>query len=58
MASKSGGNARKINRNIKWCQNYRSLGTRERNKQRRLIRHLKRYTHDKVATKALVTLRG
>lgn len=35
------------------CQNYKKLFTREKNKERKLVRHLKKQPNDKQAENAL-----
>lgn len=51
MAKKAaGGKNRKYGRNAKWCDAYKVSGTREKNKARKLARHIKRYgTTDHMA---------
>lgn len=44
---KKGG--RKIDRNTKWCEAYRKRNQRERNKLRRLRKHLVRFPKDRGA---------
>lgn len=44
---------RKGGRNRAWCQMYRNAGTRERNKRRKMKRHIKRFPNDKGAERAL-----
>jgi len=44
----SGGN-RKGGRNKKWCEAYRAMGTRERNKKLKMASHIKRFPADKQA---------
>lgn len=51
MAKKS-----KIDRNRDWCKNYRNSGQREKNKARKLIRHLKRFPDDEGAQEAFKRL--
>lgn len=48
--SSQGGKSRKKGRNMKACAAYRNSQTRERNKTRRLLRHLKRFPDDAVAS--------
>lgn len=43
---------RKHGRNKKWCENYRNRGQRERNKLRRLVKHLTRHPGDRCASAA------
>jgi hypothetical protein len=49
--TKSGG--KKIGRNKVECQRYRARRTRERNKLRKLRKHIKRYPGDAAARRAL-----
>lgn len=49
----SGKKGRKLGRNEKWCQAYRTRGQREKNKARKLRRHLKRHPEDLQAVAAL-----
>lgn len=53
---KSGG-ARKYGRNKISCANYRSMQQRERNKGKRLLRHLKRYSMAMADTCAIAALK-
>ena len=50
---RKGGMAKK-GRNIAKCARYRSLGIRERNKRRKVERHLKSFPNDKVARKSII----
>ncbi len=43
MAAAKTQKGRKIGRNLKWCQAYRSRGQREQNKIAKLLQHLGRY---------------
>lgn len=52
---KSGG-ARKYGRNKAACLNYRNMQQRERNKGKRLIKHMKRFRNDGSALRALEAL--
>ena len=47
---------RKHDRNERWCENYRARQQRERNKARRLSKHLKKYPGDGVARVCLSKL--
>ena len=49
---KSGGN-RKLGRNKKGCEAYRAMGTRERNKKVKMLRHIKRFPADRQAKNRL-----
>lgn len=40
-------------RNRRWCEAYRKAGTRERNKKRKMLRHMKRFPTDGVTERAL-----
>jgi len=51
-APKGGKKNRKHGRNKKWCTLYEKLGTRQKNKAKRLARHLLRHPFDKQARKA------
>ena len=54
MAKKAGGGKqRKYDRNRKWCESYRNRGQREKNKVKKLRRHLARFPGDKVAVKVV-----
>ena len=50
---KSGGGARKRNRNRVWCKAYRARGQREKNKVVRLRKHIARHSTDRCALAAL-----
>lgn len=56
MATKVGGNSKKKGRMKAWCQAYAGRQQRERNKARRLIRHIKRYPWDAEARATLAAL--
>lgn len=47
------GGARKKGRNIAKCANYKSLGKRERNKRRKVSKHLRRHPNDRDAIKSI-----
>lgn len=47
---------RKGGRSRAWCQAYRNAGTRERNKRRKIARHIKRFPDDQGARAALAAL--
>jgi len=54
MATHKGGKkSRKIGRDKKDCERYRARGIREKNKRRKLTRHVALYPNDKVAAVAL-----
>jgi len=55
---KGGKKNRKHGRNKVWCAQYRMRGTRERNKIRKLKRHLKKYPNDSVAKGLLGSIEG
>ena len=50
------GGYRKYGNKKKWCERYRSVGTRIINKIKKLKRHMKRLPKDKQAAKALKKL--
>lgn len=52
MAAGPSKKSKKHDRNRKWCERYRLVGQRERNKARKLLRHLKRAPWDDTARKA------
>lgn len=52
-AHKGGKKNRKYGRNKTVCERYSREGREEKNKARRLRRHLKKYPEDGEATKAL-----
>jgi len=52
-APKKGKKNRKWGRNASYCKFYRDAGLQERNRARRIRRHLKRYPGDKQAVRAL-----
>ena len=43
---------KKAGRNRAWCEAYRKAGTRERNKRRKMLKHIKRFPNDKGAERA------
>lgn len=51
-----GGGARKYGRNKVWCANYRNQQQRERNKAKKLARHIRLCPWDEVARAALAKL--
>lgn len=55
MAGKtaSGGGGKKKGRMKIWCAAYTASHTREKNKKRRLLKHLKRFPDDLVAQGAV-----
>ena len=52
-AHRGGGNTRKINRSLVQCRIYRERHTREKNKVRKITRHLKRHINDQQARSML-----
>lgn len=54
---KGGKKNRKVGRNAAWCLAYRNSGRRERNKARRLRRHLSAFPGDRIAEAGLARLR-
>lgn len=52
-APKKGKRNRKWNRNRAFCLRYRNEGRQEKNRARRINRHLKRFPNDDSARKAL-----
>ena len=48
-----GGGARKYGRAKKWCEMYRKLGMRRKNKIKKIRRHIKKFGDDKRAASAL-----
>ena len=50
---KKSGGARKYGRSKPACEKYRQMNTRERNKSRKLAKHLKKWPQDSCAKKAL-----
>jgi hypothetical protein len=53
MAAKQSKKQRKWDRNRLFCQGYRNRNQREKNKVRRITRHLKKFPNDRVATRAV-----
>jgi hypothetical protein len=53
QAPKKGKKNRKHGRNKKVCEQYRREGRQEKNRKRRIRRHLKRHPDDRVALRAL-----
>ena len=53
VARKTGKKQRKYDRNRKWCQSYRNRNQREKNKVKKVRRHLARFPNDKVAAKVI-----
>lgn len=51
-----GKKGRKMGRNLVWCANYRNQQTREKNKARKIAKHLKIHPGDTDALKVLKTL--
>jgi len=52
QSQKKTGGSRKIGRNKRFCEIYRNLGRRERNKALKLARHIKTHPKDKQAKRA------
>ena len=52
VARKKGKKNRKFDRNRIWCQAYKNRGQREKNKLRRLNKHLNRHPGDGCAIEA------
>jgi hypothetical protein len=50
--AKGGKKNRKVGRNAKWCERYRLSNRRERNKLKRLNKHLARHPGDGCGTAA------
>lgn len=55
--SKSGGGAKKIGRDKKKCERYSSYGKRQRNKIKKITRHLKNHPNDVLTKTALEKLK-
>ena len=53
---KTKGGTKKYGRAIEKCKSYKAAGTRERNKARKLRRHLKRHPKDLTAAEIFVIL--
>ena len=53
VARKRGKKNRKYGNNIAFCTRYRNEGRRDRNKKRKLERHLKKFPNDIQAQRAL-----
>jgi hypothetical protein len=51
---KGGKKNRKWANNKEYCERYRREGRQEINRERRILRHLKKYPNDKQAEKALL----
>ena len=47
---------RKIGRNAKYCEVYRQLNTRLKNKLKKIRRHIKKFPEDRLAASALQRL--
>lgn len=52
QGKRKGGMAKR-GRNIAKCARYKSLGIRERNKKRKVLKHLRKFPNDKVARKSI-----
>lgn len=52
MAGKQGKSSRKIGRNKDWCKAYANRNQREKNKIKKLNKHLERQPEDPLALKA------
>lgn len=50
----AGGKASKKGRNKKFCEVYRLEGRREKNKKKKLLRHIKKHPNDTVTQKYCV----
>jgi len=55
---KSGGGARKIGRTAEKCKYYRSRMTREKNKERKLEKHVASQPNDEIARTVLKNIWG
>lgn len=55
---KKGKKNRKHDRNRKWCESYRARGQREKNKVKKLLKHLNRFPDDLAAKRVLANLKG
>ena len=53
MAKPKISGVKKAGRNKDWCKAYRTRGQREKNKLRKLKKHIARHPNDLVAKKAL-----
>jgi hypothetical protein len=53
-----GGNSRKIGRNLVKCARYRASHIREKNKIRKIKKHLKKYPNDLKSLRKLESLRS
>ncbi len=51
--ARKGKKNRKWDRNRVWCEAYRRRGQREKNKAKKLRKHLSRHPDDKIAAQAL-----
>lgn len=51
---KGGKKNRKWASNKEYCARYLKEGRQEKNRERRILRHLKKYPNDKAAEKALL----
>ena len=49
---------RKYERNKIWCANYRARGQREKNKAKKLVKHLSRHPADTIARNAYVAAKA
>ncbi|MFQ6011539.1 MAG: hypothetical protein ACE5KG_05150 [Nitrososphaerales archaeon] len=56
-ANRGGKKGRKIGRSKEKCQRYRAAGTREKNKIRKVRKHVRRHPNDAVARRALDLLK-
>ena len=57
MAGKAGGKSKKAGRDLIRCKVYRGQMRRDKNKLRRLHKHLKRFPNDHCATGAVGNLK-
>ncbi len=48
-----GKGSKKIGRKVPWCKNYRLQGKREKNKAKKVAKHVKKYPNDVQAAKVL-----
>ncbi len=53
VKAKGGKKGRKIGNKAEGCKRYQAEGRREKNKRRRLRRHMKKYPNDMTAQTAL-----
>lgn len=53
MAAAKSAKGRKVDRNRPWCKAYKLRGQREKNKVKRLVKHLARLPNDMCAVEAM-----